>query len=163
MAARLAARDCWGSFWDNPGLANGCGRGLSYHHACWTGGPSYTSRSTAGREAETRVATGGQTTDQAGAPEIQTNTAYGFLPRRSAGGAAHTRWRLSWGTTSRWWSLPLPAHLLCVAVAECYPMSRTVQAGDTTTVRRPLVASGLVARPHLESLMFFVPFSSGAI
>ena len=41
-----------------------------------------------------------------------------FLPRRSAGGATHTWWRLAWGATGRWWSLPLSAHLLCVAVAD---------------------------------------------
>ena len=41
-----------------------------------------------------------------------------FLPRRSAGGAAHMWWRLAWGPTGRWWSLPSSAHLLCVAVAD---------------------------------------------
>ena len=38
-------------------------------------------------------------------------------PRRSAGGAAHTWWRLAWGATGRWWFPLLSAHLLCVAVA----------------------------------------------
>jgi len=72
-------------------------------------------------EAETGVATGGQTTDRA-APRRSRKTASvlardDFLPRRSVGGAAHTRWRLSWGATGRWWSLPLSAHLLCATVA----------------------------------------------
>ena len=42
------------------------------HHACWTGGALYTGRQSAiqATEAETGVATGGQTTDRAGAPEI---------------------------------------------------------------------------------------------
>ena len=76
--------------------------GLSHHHACWTGGPSYTGRRSAiqANEAETGLAMGGQTTDRAGAPEIQTETASvvardDCLPRRSAGGAAHTWWRLA--------------------------------------------------------------------
>ena len=68
-------------------------------------------------EAETGVATGGQTTDRA-APRRSRKTASvlardDFLPRWSAGGAAHTWWRLSWGATGRWWSLPSSAHLLC--------------------------------------------------
>ena len=72
-------------------------------------------------EAETGVAMGGQTTDRA-APRRSRKTASviardDFLPRRSAGGAAHIRWRLSWGATGRWWSLPLSAHLLCATVA----------------------------------------------
>jgi len=41
-----------------------------------------------------------------------------FLPRRSARGAAHTWWRLSWGATGRGRPLPLPAHLLCVTVVD---------------------------------------------
>ena len=107
-----------------PGLANGCGRGLPHHHVCWTGGPVYTGRRPKliqANEAETGVATGGQTTDRA-APRRSRKTASviardDFLPRRSAGGAAHMRWRLAWGATGRWWSLPLSAHLLCATVA----------------------------------------------
>ena len=41
-----------------------------------------------------------------------------FLPRRGAGGAAHTWWRLPWGATGRWWSLPSSAHLLHATVAD---------------------------------------------
>ena len=94
-------------------------------HTTMCVGPAARRTRTVGRcqanEAETGVATGGQTTDRA-APRRSRKTASviardDFLPRRSAGGAAHTRWRLAWGATGRWWSLPLSAHLLCATVA----------------------------------------------
>ena len=40
--------------------------GLFYYHVCWAGG-HLCNRPASGREAETGVATGGQTTDRAGA------------------------------------------------------------------------------------------------
>ena len=77
---------------------------LSYQHSCWTGGPSwYTGRrSRQAMRLRPELPRPGRLQTGPATRRSRTNTSSvmardDFLPRRSAGGAAHTWWRLAWG------------------------------------------------------------------
>ena len=100
-----------------------------------------------GREAETGVATGGQTTERASTPEIQNEHRKRQGPRRTSaeaecGGAAHTWWRLAWGATGRWVVPTLVSAPPVRGSGRCHPRSRTVQAGDTVAHGGAMLAEG---------------------
>ena len=101
------------------------------------------SRPASGREAETGVATGRQTADRAGTPEIQNECRKRHGPRRTSAEAECRRCRTHMVAPSLGCHRPVVVPSGTVVSASpmrssgrCHPGSRTVQAGDTIAPSR---------------------------
>ena len=121
-----------------PGLAHGRGRGLSHHHVCWVRRPVMAHALETGRRPGRRQAVRlrpelprvGRLQTGPAPRRSRMNAASvmardDFLPRRSAGGAAHTWWRLRFlggGGTRRHQSVVVPPVVRRISHAWQWPM-----------------------------------------